>query len=309
MKKNSKFSTLMIIPYSSHEKIRRVRIPRFTFPFTLIAITIAFFALFYFINDYRQLKEKLVYLDQLVRMNQIQQEKIISLAGQVKEFNEKLNELKETENRLRTLAGMGGKSGTSEQLGKGGPEKYIPLGEEKGGEFNSLGIIEKIENNIAFLQNEAIRQKENFNRVEKIVEEKKELFASTPNIFPVQGWISSGYGRRRHPISKKWEFHAAIDIVAPWGTSVKAAAQGKVTYASWDNAYGLKIQIKNEYGYSTVYGHLSRILVKKGSWVSKGQIIGRVGNTGHSTGPHLHFEVWSNGKTVNPLNLMVEPLG
>jgi len=309
MKKDSKFFTLMMVPHSSHEKVRQIRIPRSAFSLTLIAIVIASFALFYFVNDYRQLKEKLVYLHQLKRINQMQQEKIASLAGQIKEFNKKLNELKQTENRLRTLAGVGGESSTSEQLGKGGPEEYIPLEKVEGEGINSLGIIKKIENNIAFLQDKAIIQKKNFSKIEKIVQEKKDLFASTPNIFPVQGWISSGYGWRINPFTKKREFHPAIDIVAPWGTSVKAAAQGTVVRAGWYDSYGLRIQIRDGYGYSTVYGHLSHILVKKGSWVRKGQIIGRVGSTGRSTGPHLHFEVWHNGKTLNPLNLMVEPLG
>ena len=309
MKKDSTFFTLMVVPHSSRREVRRIRIPRFAFSITLIAIVIAFFILFYFINDYRQLKEKLVYLQQMEKINQMQQEKITSLAGQIKEFNEKLNELKETENRLRTLAGVGGESATSEQLGKGGPEKYIPLEKVEEGGINSLKVIEKIENNITFLQNKAVRQKKDFSKIEKIVQEKKDLFAATPNIFPVQGWISSGYGWRKNPFTKKREFHQAIDIVAPWGTSMKAAAQGKVVYAGWKGAYGLMIQIKSSYGYSTVYGHLSRILVKKNSWVSKGQIIGRVGSSGRSTGPHLHFEVWHNGKSVNPLSLMVEPLG
>lgn len=309
MKKYSKFFTLMVIPHSSREKIRQIRIPRWTFSLTLIAIVIAFLSLFYFVNDYRQLKEKLVYLHQLERINQMQQGKIASLAEQIKKFNEKLNELKQTENRLRALAGVGGESSTSEQLGKGGPEEYVPLEKVKGEGISSLQVIEKIENNIAFLQDRALTQKKNFSKIEEIVQEKKDLFASTPNIFPVQGWISSGYGWRIDPFTKKREFHPAIDIVAPWGTSVKAAAQGTVVYAGWYDGYGLRVQIRDGYGYSTVYGHLSHILVKKGSYVRKGQIIGRVGSTGRSTGPHLHFEVWHNGKSLNPLNLMVEPLG
>ncbi len=135
------------------------------------------------------------------------------------------------------------------------------------------------------------------------------MFASTPNIFPVQGWISSGYGSRVNPVTRKREIHQAVDIVAPWGTEVRASAQGKVLSAGWKSAYGLMIEMNDGHGYQTVYGHLSRIVVKEGQWVDKGEVIGRVGSTGHSTGPHLHFEVWSEGKTVDPLGLMVEPLG
>ncbi|RLE08848.1 hypothetical protein DRJ00_05640 [Candidatus Aerophobetes bacterium] len=83
-------------------------------------------------------------------------------------------------------------------------------------------------------------------------------------MFPVQGWITSRYGWRKDPFTGKREFHPAIDICAPWGTPVRAAAQGRVVYAGWKDAYGLMIRIRDGYGYYTVYGHLSKILVKRG---------------------------------------------
>jgi murein DD-endopeptidase MepM/ murein hydrolase activator NlpD len=207
---------------------------------------------------------------------------------------------------------VGGSAETSEELGKGGPQDYslleevMQVGEE---ELLPIRLIERIEESAVFLENEIERRGRGFEEVEKIVRQRKDLFASTPNIFPVQGWISSDYGSRVNPVTRKREIHQAIDIVAPWGTEVRASAQGKVVSAGWKSAYGLMIRMNDGHGYQTVYGHLSRIVVKEGQWVDKGEVIGRVGSTGHSTGPHLHFEVWSEAKTVDPLGLMVEPLG
>jgi len=303
--------TLMLIPHSGRG-VRRIAISRLTFSFMLIATVVGILSLVYFVNDYRQIRSKVGRLTELEVINQNQKEEIISLAQTIKDFNEEMEKLRELENRLRILAGVGGNAKTNKELGKGGPRDYL-LSEENIGvnetELLSDSLIKKIQENAIFLGDEIERREKGFEEVEKIIHQKKELFASTPNIFPVQGWISSGYGSRTNPVTKKRELHQAIDIVAPWGTEVKASAQGRVVFASWKDAYGLIIEMDNGYKYNTVYGHLSRILVKKGEWVEKGQVIGRLGSTGHSTGPHLHFEVWYEEKTVNPLQLMVEPLG
>ena len=120
-------------------------------------------------------------------------------------------------------------------------------------------------------------------------------------IRPVSGSITSNFGMRHHPILKKWKKHTGVDISASTGTSIKAADSGEVIYAGWLGAYGNAIIIDHGGGMQTVYAHCSKLLVKKGRKVSKGKIIGRVGSTGWSTGPHLHFEVRKNGNPINPL--------
>lgn len=310
-KETREIFTLMLIPHSGRG-VRRIALSRLTFSFILIATVVGILCLVYFINDYRQMRHKVTRLAELEAINQNQKEEILSLAQKIKNFNEEMEKLRKLEDRLRILAGVGGNIETNEELGKGGPRDYLLLEEDIKVDERELlrdSLIEKIEENAVFLINEIERREKGFEEVEEIIREKKELFASTPNIFPVQGWISSGYGSRTNPVTKKKEFHQAIDIVAPWGTEVKASAQGRVVFARWKDAYGLMIEMDNGYKYHTVYGHLSRILVKKGEWVKKGEVIGRLGSTGHSTGPHLHFEVWYEEKTVNPLQLMVEPLG
>ncbi|GAB4279135.1 MAG: hypothetical protein Kow0029_22880 [Candidatus Rifleibacteriota bacterium] len=121
---------------------------------------------------------------------------------------------------------------------------------------------------------------------------------------PVRGRLSDRYGWRNHPVYRKRLFHAGIDIAAPKGTPIAAAASGKVIYAGRRSGYGKLVILSHSKGYSTRYGHCSSILVKKGQYVKAGQLIARVGATGVATGNHLHFEVRKNGKTQNPLTFI-----
>lgn len=123
-------------------------------------------------------------------------------------------------------------------------------------------------------------------------------------VWPVRGRITSGFGYRIHPIFKTKRFHAGIDIAAPTGTAVKAAASGEVLYAGWLRGYGKVIIILHRGGMATVYAHLRDIVVREGQRVAQGEIIGSVGSTGWSTGPHLYFEVRIDGRAVNPLKYL-----
>jgi len=121
-------------------------------------------------------------------------------------------------------------------------------------------------------------------------------------IWPVRGRITSPYGMR--VLNGRKDFHAGIDIAGPTGTNIVAAESGRVSYAGYMRGYGNVIILSHDGGYSTVYGHNSVNLVKKGQYVKKGSIIGKVGRTGNATGPHLHFEVRLGGKPLNPLSYL-----
>ncbi len=133
---------------------------------------------------------------------------------------------------------------------------------------------------------------------------------SMPSIYPSFGRISDGWGLRVHPISNEIEFHYGIDIANQAGTPVYATAKGVVSKQDYDTGYGKRLIINHENGYETVYAHLYSYLVRVGEEVSKGQIIGLMGNSGRSTGPHLHYEVRRNEEKLNPiayLNRIDEP--
>jgi len=121
---------------------------------------------------------------------------------------------------------------------------------------------------------------------------------------PVAGWLTSAFGYRRDPFTEEMHFHRGIDLAAPTGTAVRAALDGKVIAAGYDSVLGNYILIRHQISYSSLYGHLSQIWVKRGSTVTRGQRIGAVGNTGKSTGPHLHFEIRRRGAPIKAWGLM-----
>ncbi|MEJ5285048.1 MAG: peptidoglycan DD-metalloendopeptidase family protein [Brevinematia bacterium] len=120
---------------------------------------------------------------------------------------------------------------------------------------------------------------------------------------PLRGRYTSGFGIRRDPFTGLKGYHTGIDIAQPVGAPVRASKDGVVKFAGWSGGYGLCVFIKHQFGYETVYGHLSKVNVKEGQKVKAGQLIGKVGNTGRSTGSHLHFEVRKFGKPLNPLRV------
>ena len=130
---------------------------------------------------------------------------------------------------------------------------------------------------------------------------------SVPSIMPVRNArMSSGYGMRNHPVLRRRKHHAGVDLAAPTGTPVYATANGLVGRADWFSSYGLYISIDHGADLETRYAHLSRLAVAAGDRVEKGDLIGYVGSTGRSTGPHLHYEVRVDGVAVNPIPYMVE---
>lgn len=132
----------------------------------------------------------------------------------------------------------------------------------------------------------------------------KKHLDSIPTLWPASGSVSDQFGYRRDPFTRRKTFHEGIDISAPYGNEIKAAASGKVVFSGRKNGYGYMVVIDHGYGISTAYGHASRLLVKEGQRVNKGDAIARVGSTGRSTGPHLHFEVRQNNTPVDPLKYL-----
>jgi murein DD-endopeptidase MepM/ murein hydrolase activator NlpD len=136
--------------------------------------------------------------------------------------------------------------------------------------------------------------------------EKQSLMNAIPNIRPARGWTTSRFGYRISPFTGKATLHAGLDIAAAPGSPVYAPADGIVTFAGYDEGYGKLVAIDHGYGYSTRFGHNSQVYVQVGQHVSRWDIISSVGNTGRSTGPHLHYEVRLNGVPKNPANFILD---
>ena len=129
---------------------------------------------------------------------------------------------------------------------------------------------------------------------------------TVPSIWPLRGQISAGFGQRLDPFSGEGVFHSGVDIRAPYGTRVEAAGDGIILEAGFDSGYGNAIVVDHGFGMTTKYGHLSKIFVVVGQEVERGQVIGAVGMTGKTTGPHLHYEVIVNDTPVNPMKYLHE---
>lgn len=136
-------------------------------------------------------------------------------------------------------------------------------------------------------------------------ENKLEKESTIPNLFPCSGEITSTFGSRGNPFGgDSYEFHKGLDIANAYGTEIRAAGKGRITFAGYNSGYGNMIIIDHGNGVCSIYGHNSVLLVKEGQTVEKGQLISKMGSTGRSTGPHLHFEIKIKGISVNPVEIL-----
>lgn len=224
---------------------------------------------------------------------------ISELNKKIIETQNSLSKIYESERKLRIAAGL--------DLG----QNYATGGEE---EFDIKSIIASKDNDIktlTTLTNELInRVKFEQNKFEQLVEkfkEKEELAKRIPAIVPMDGVFSNhSFGMRIHPILKRWKMHEGIDILGFYGNPVYATGAGTVKFTGWNGGLGLTVIIDHGFGYETTYGHLSKIVVREGQKVNRFQKIGECGNTGLSTGPHLHYEVSFNGEKQNPVYYFIK---
>jgi murein DD-endopeptidase MepM/ murein hydrolase activator NlpD len=149
----------------------------------------------------------------------------------------------------------------------------------------------------------------NLQRIIGNLQERQEKLDHIPSLSPVdprQSWISSPYGMRTSPFTGKEEFHPGIDLAADEGTPILAPAKGVVVFAGKDGSLGMTVRIRNDSEYETTFGHLKKAVVRKGQHMERGEVIGYIGTSGRSTGPHLHYEVAKDGKRVNPFKYMMD---
>ena len=173
------------------------------------------------------------------------------------------------------------------------------------------GLIEhhdnvKVADSNSNKKNAPLQAKKNNNpasRIDKII--KNEVAVKNSGFrWPIMGRINSPFGWRYHPITKRRDFHTGIDIKANRNDPIKAAAPGRVAYSGWMGGYGKVLVVEHLNGQSTLYAHCSSLLVGKGENVSSGKLIAKIGTTGRSTGPHLHFEIRNGNSPVNPLKYL-----
>jgi murein DD-endopeptidase MepM/ murein hydrolase activator NlpD len=188
------------------------------------------------------------------------------------------------------------------EAGYGGIDRYNNLKD-----YYDADLIIDVTKQVDKLSKQLYIQSKSFDEVFNLVKNKSQMLACIPGIQPISNkklkHFASGYGWRMHPIYKTEKFHSGMDFTANAGTEIHATGNGVVAKVElFGRGYGNNVTINHGYGYETVYAHMSRFIVHPGQKIMRGDLIGYVGNTGTSSGPHLHYEVRKNGQPVNPVN-------
>ncbi|MCY1080428.1 M23 family metallopeptidase [Archangium lansingense] len=246
--------------------------------------------------------------------NRILREENLTLRSQLKSVRERIEHIGSTLDRVerfdQKLRAITLLSDPQRNLAMGPVEPEpgvgVPTAETQFTELASMESPKALTGKLDRLSAEATRQEQSLHELQAYFQDQKSLLASTPSLWPTRGWVTSDFGSRMDPYTADRVMHAGMDIAAPHGKDVFAPSDGTVVFAGLEGGYGNVIVVDHGYGIKTRYGHLAKILVKAGDRVKRGALIAAVGNTGRSTGPHLHYEVRVNGIPQNPRKFILE---
>jgi murein DD-endopeptidase MepM/ murein hydrolase activator NlpD len=245
--------------------------------------------------------------------NQLLREENVRLRSDLKRVRERvahigvtLDRVEHFDQKLRALARLSD------------PERHLAIGpvgtldtDEKDSPSARAMLSEPVDakvlvNKLDTLQSAAERQESSLQELESYFEHQNTLLASMPSLWPARGWVTSDFGHRVDPFTAERIMHRGLDIGAAHGTPIKAPSDGRVIFAGVDGNYGKVLVLDHGYGVKTRYAHMSELAVKAGDEIKRGERLGAIGNTGRSTGPHLHYEVRINGVPENPRKFILE---
>jgi len=265
----------------------------------------------YVIYDYTNLKKTVSDYQELQNRISHQSDEIAGQRNQVQKFADEITALKsklialnDFEKKIRIIANIEKTADQDSLFGVGGSipddlDTRIPLTEK----HNSL--MREMHEQTKQLELASGKQQEGFESLFNFLQDQRNLLSSTPAVRPVKGWTTSGFGYRKSPFTGLREFHRGLDIANRMGTPVIATADGIISFTGTKRLLGKVVAIDHGHGVTTRYGHLKKILKKSGASVKRSDIIARVGISGRSTGPHVHYEVYINGIPVNPANYIL----
>lgn len=291
--------TILLIPEGTHQ-VKRLTIPRLILPVLAIVFIASIAMAGFWLYQYQEVCDDLPNLQVLQRQNERQEAQVEAFGRELSEFKEQMLALKKFNNRLRVMAKLEKPTNDGEAFGVGGPEtdnagsglSVSPTSRER--------QLQAMRRDLDQMATESELQREIQQEVAKFLQERHSILASTPAVWPVRGWVTSGFGYRISPFTGKRAFHGGIDISSRMGTPVKAPADGVVTFRGRQGGFGKMLAINHGHGMVTRYGHLKDYKVNVGQRVKRGQVIGLLGSSGRSTGPHLHYEVLLSGVPTNP---------
>jgi murein DD-endopeptidase MepM/ murein hydrolase activator NlpD len=285
-----RFFTVLVLRHSG-PRFRKVRVSyAFVGTAALVALTLTLAGL-YAPRLLVRVQERSVAIDRLEHENDRLRGEREAFEGALSEMSDQLGSFEASASVLAKELGVGDLP--SERAAAGGPGAELPARQR----FWFDGEVRALQSRTNTLDR-------SFDQLGESFRERMDHLAATPNVMPVEGWFSHGFGWRKDPFSGKREFHRGIDIVAPANTKILAPADGVVSRAGRFPQLGKSLDMAHGFGYVTRYAHLNELLVRPGDRVSRGDVLGLVGSTGRSTGPHLHYEVFRDGRRVNPWNYL-----
>jgi murein DD-endopeptidase MepM/ murein hydrolase activator NlpD len=291
-----------IMVFSSNGKSINFELPSAIVKAIFFLIFFIFASSIYFGVNYFKLYSTKSSLKNLKTENKLLKNQILTFNEQITNLKNKVNTINKLGTKLRIMARLELPEKLTEGLG--GPS-FDEIKNFISGNSYQDENIKKLHYVIDKLSFELREEEKNLKQLFEYYKKNNIKLSSTPSIWPANGWVSSPFGIRRDPFTGRRRFHEGIDITNRIGTPIIAPADGVVVFAGRNGGYGNVIYISHGFGITTRYGHLSKILVKVGQHVQRGDLIGKMGSTGRSTGPHLHYEVRVNNKPVNPINFIL----
>jgi murein DD-endopeptidase MepM/ murein hydrolase activator NlpD len=290
--------TILIFGHNT-SKSRHLRIPKKTVKIISYLLGFAFLSMTFFFCDYVQVKKKAYELSQLRKETQTQKSQIHLFSSRIENLEKQLSKLKDLDKRIRIIANLEKGPEPSTFFGMGGPSPS-DVRDRLRSDKDEKALAHQMKADLERLQSETVTQEESLSELEKLLEAKKDVLTHTPSVWPTAGWVTSNFGFRTNPFTGLNQMHEGLDISNRIGTAVIAPADGIVSDTGSDYAYGKTVVLSHGLGMTSRYSHLSKVNVKVGQKVNRGDKIAEVGMTGKTTGPHLHYEVRLSGIPVNP---------
>jgi murein DD-endopeptidase MepM/ murein hydrolase activator NlpD len=282
--------TFLIVPRKK-SSVKKISASSAVVKGVALALVLVLASTGYFFYDYLSTKKHEFELSYLKKLTQNQKEQINTLATKVNDFERKMEDLKQLDQKIRSMTNLEKKQSKA-------PSQMLGVGGFESGKQNAP--VEHVTKNIDRLIQDASEQERSFDEVLNYLKKRESILAATPSVWPVRGWVTSEFGRRTSPYGERVEFHQGMDIACRIGMEVRAPADGIVSEVVNRSDMGNYVIIDHMKGISTGYAHLLKAVVADGKRVKRGEIIGYVGNSGRSTGSHLHYSVSLNGIPVNP---------
>lgn len=277
----------MIIP-DSGEQVRRIVVRRWLLVSCLVVVALSLSVFGYVASDYTVINSNHVELMRLQAENSRQRQEYQRLAMDFAELRQELVVLAETDARIRLMSDLENSAND------------VPVGIGGAPEVDDPGNLTELQKQINSMRLAIDLRRQSQEEIRSLLNDQQSLSGSTPQGWPIKGWLTSYFGVRKSPYTGRRKMHEGLDIAANTGTPIHVTADGVVARVETSPGYGKTVIVDHGYGYRTLYAHNSKNLVKRGQKVSRGEKIAEVGNTGRSTGPHVHYEILLNSVPIDP---------